>query len=869
MDEYIGKYRIKKLLGKGGMGEVFLAHDPTCHRSVALKRIRPDLFYKKKIRRRFLWEAQMAACLTHPSIISIYSIHPKQFFYTMACVNGDSLKALLRKTSLAPPYSLKNTQNSLIQIFLSTCKAMAYAHSKGIIHRDIKPENIVIGEFGEIILVDWGLAEFYNTQDPPSQPINQPQNIPGTPPYIAPELLLGFAPSIQSDIYSLGVILYQILTFKMPPFSSQKTERHKQKILPLPSETAPDKDIPSQLERITMKCLKEDRAERYQDLSSLICDVERFLQGAPEWIFHVKLDLHQKSDWCFHENVAITQYFAIIRSIHALEWVNIRISSQTFSENMQITTQVIPGPKNQGVGFLLNASAHPSPKGVDTGYYLWISSVEDFAQLYFEGIFIAQCPATKLLKHQENTITIVNHAEHITFSLNQSLEHSFAKQFHSPCAHFGVLLRDGDIQITKGITIHKSNHNALVNCLAVPDSFFNHKYYTEALQGYQNICTAFPGRLEGREALFRIGFTLLQQAKEDKKIELFDQARKAFEDLRSTPGAPLEYVGKAWAYEAENNLAEEIKCWDLSLRKYHKHPLWYRLEEYLTFRLRKAIHQDRKAAYHFALLVFLHIPHFFLTENNVDLRQGLQESLENLPFFCTSDPAKITIISLAFWTNRPLILLEFLEKKLIQSEYQYDALSALCMLGSEEIIKNSSHYDNLDSYQKQLLQFGKYLQNGILPTQTSIVYPLESNTDKNQEKKKSMLQIIHMWIPLIQKNLPATEALFTTLPQHTCQEQSSPFFFLYGIFLAQKFGKEKAKKHLLNVPSMLFPSSTSLFSYFLKNQISLSGHWGRHALHWERVQLLHQIHLFSLSIGDMKSEQESLQAIQDLHKKCF
>src|SRR3989344_3743883 len=123
----IGSYPILSSLGKGGMGEVFLAKDPVVDRKIAIKRIRPELVQNPTIQSRFLREAHVASVLSHPSIVPILAIHS------------------------IPP---------LARIFMQICEAVAYTHSKGILHRDLKPENIMIGKFGEVMILDWGIADF-------------------------------------------------------------------------------------------------------------------------------------------------------------------------------------------------------------------------------------------------------------------------------------------------------------------------------------------------------------------------------------------------------------------------------------------------------------------------------------------------------------------------------------------------------------------------------------------------------------------------------------------------------------------------------------------------------------------------------------
>src|ERR1700722_14845651 len=163
----IGPFELLRSLGKGGMGEVFLGKDPSCGRLIAIKKIRDDLSKHKTMQERFLREAKIAAQLTHPSIIPIYSICDDKdgLYYTMPYVEGETLKEILLKTRQQekkgePLHPIGSSVPALIRIFLDICQAVAYVHARGILHRDLKPENIIIGKYGEVVILDWGLADF-------------------------------------------------------------------------------------------------------------------------------------------------------------------------------------------------------------------------------------------------------------------------------------------------------------------------------------------------------------------------------------------------------------------------------------------------------------------------------------------------------------------------------------------------------------------------------------------------------------------------------------------------------------------------------------------------------------------------------------
>jgi eukaryotic-like serine/threonine-protein kinase len=151
----IGPYQVIGTIGKGGMGHVYLAFDPESGRRIAIKKIRQDYQEYPQVHERFLKEAKIASQLTHPSIIPIYSIHKdeKEIYYTMPYIQGETLKEVLKKAR-----AKKQAIPAFIRILISISQAIAYAHSNQVLHRDIKPENIIIGNFGEVMILDWGLA---------------------------------------------------------------------------------------------------------------------------------------------------------------------------------------------------------------------------------------------------------------------------------------------------------------------------------------------------------------------------------------------------------------------------------------------------------------------------------------------------------------------------------------------------------------------------------------------------------------------------------------------------------------------------------------------------------------------------------------
>ncbi len=373
LPEKIDRYFIIKSLGRGGMGEVFLANDPLCKREVALKQMRKELQHHPIMRERFLREAQVAARLTHPSIVPIFSIdlNLEKTYYTMPYVEGETLKQILKQSydeekTGQVQHPIGASLIALMRIFLSVCEAIAYTHSKGIVHRDLKPDNIIIGKYGEVLLLDWGLADFIGRdQTLPTEggdesenykDLTQPGIVPGTLNYIAPERLLGHPPQTTTDIYSLGVILYQLLTLRVP-FNRLSVKAFRksmlQEKLPNPVEIAPYRDVPQHLADMAKRCLSFSPENRYPLVDEIISELKNFLEGKPEWIPIAQLKTGEKTDWEFQENVLLAKHIAITRSPEVIEWVSLMISKGSFSGNLKIQTKIKMGTETQGVGILI------------------------------------------------------------------------------------------------------------------------------------------------------------------------------------------------------------------------------------------------------------------------------------------------------------------------------------------------------------------------------------------------------------------------------------------------------------------------------------------------------------------------------------
>jgi serine/threonine-protein kinase len=613
----IGTYKVEKKIASGGMGEIYLVYDSNCDRHVALKKIRSDRLQYPTLKDRFLREAKIASQMAHPSIIPIYNLHidTSEIFYTMPFIEGQTLKQIVRQCAEEGKQSPRSfipgrSIQCLMRIFLNICQAIAYCHSRGVLHRDIKPENVIVGKFGETFILDWGLADFINAPLPDSKEhfpkvefidLTRPGKIPGTLSYIPPERILGKPSTFSTDIYALGVILYQLLTLKLPFHRTTdkklKKQIEKEKLID-PIERAPYRDIPLELSQIATKCLRPDPLDRYASVDELIEKVENFIEGRGEWTSSTPLDCSDKNDWEFQENILMAKHVALTRAKDVMEWVTIMISKAGFLGKFKIETTLTLGRSCQGLGFLLNVAEKEERKGLlENSFCLWIGSQNNPGCTLFRGyVQILSAPETFLIPEKSYNIKIEREETHLKLYIDDRLVLDFLNHIPLSNPHVGIMLKDGDLEINP-LHVFVSSPTIMVNCLKIPDTFLSNKNYSKAFIEYRKISQAFPGRTEGREALFRAGITLVEEAADtssrSKKNILLQQALEEFGKLRNTPGAPLEYLGKSLVYKASKEVEEEIKCLELCLRKYIHHPLKYLIDEEVIFRLHQAAYQRK------------------------------------------------------------------------------------------------------------------------------------------------------------------------------------------------------------------------------------------------------------------------------------
>ncbi len=339
-----GRYVGAVELASGGMGTVYRAIDPELGRPVAIKvilgkRDRPDRIA------RFLREAQVTGQLVHPNIPPLHELsraEDGQLYFAMKWIEGRSLAAVLEERAGRGPAELAAARPELLGALVKVCDALAYAHSRGVIHRDLKPDNIMIGAYGEVLLMDWGIAKILGTSDVAvdearvaARELEAVQTLEGamlgTPAYMSPEQVEGRREEIdeRSDVYGLGAVIYEVLTGAQP---------YVARILPqllamivtgqwvAPSRRAPELGIPAELDRLVQKAMHPEKGKRYSNVREVREEIEAHLAGRP--LAAVTYTAWQRATKWMRRNRIVAAFLAVVSVLVPLLGVSLAIAAR-------------------------------------------------------------------------------------------------------------------------------------------------------------------------------------------------------------------------------------------------------------------------------------------------------------------------------------------------------------------------------------------------------------------------------------------------------------------------------------------------------------------------------------------------------------
>src|SRR5215471_2784916 len=311
ISEKISHYRIIKKLGAGGMGEVYLAEDARLRRKVALKILSTELTKNPDKLRRFEQEAIAASALSHPNILVIHEIGTEadHHFIATEFVEGETLRDRMSRK--------KMDFEDALDVAIQASSALAAAHKAGIVHRDIKPENIMLREDGYIKVLDFGLAKLIEAQAPSADTEAQtvaridtdPGTVMGTVNYMSPEQARGKTVDSRTDVFSLGVVVYEMVAGR-PPFGGDSSTEVLAAILDRepPPLARFEPDAPPELQRIVSKALRKDREQRYQTIKDLLIDLRNLRE---ELNFEAKLERSISPESAARSGIAITSGLAV------------------------------------------------------------------------------------------------------------------------------------------------------------------------------------------------------------------------------------------------------------------------------------------------------------------------------------------------------------------------------------------------------------------------------------------------------------------------------------------------------------------------------------------------------------------------------
>jgi eukaryotic-like serine/threonine-protein kinase len=559
----IGRFTILGRLGCGGMGEVFLAFDPRLSRKVALKRIRENRAEDPSLRRRFEIEAKVTSILQHPSIVPVYQYDDEgaDLYYTMRPIEGISLSELIEDLAAgkADPGADWSAAR-LVRLFLQATSAIAYAHSRGVIHRDLKPSNIMIGPFEEVLVLDWGMAKVIEEGKsengrPPLDPLlpiggntgGGPGYLIGTPAYMSPEGLRNEPATFGNDIFALGLILYELLALRHPWLAPTLPELSDAMTRPPepPARLQPARNIPEELSEVALRSIAYDPAARFPTVADFAKAVAQALEGSAPWSLEASGEDHDR--WKLmggHLKLAGDELLIGSRGAGGTFRY---FCMDRFPDDARLEFEFAATRGDDEIWAWFN---HPQPRDTSSeiGYRLGVfAGRRKSVALLRSGRIVAGVRSSPEPRAWHR-VTAMREDDRLSLRLDGEELYAYRDPIPLTGGFLGLAGRGATLRI-RNIHIASRGTSATVSCLAVPDAFYNRRFFEVARDEYRRIAASLPGRAEGKMAAFRAGLCILEMARQeeapDMRAWLLGEARAAFSNLPTNRDSRLAALGRA------------------------------------------------------------------------------------------------------------------------------------------------------------------------------------------------------------------------------------------------------------------------------------------------------------------------------------
>lgn len=604
----LANHRVLGLLGQGGMGNVYRAVDLFLGRQVALKVIAKALALHREL--RFILEAQVTGLVEHPGIVPVhaYGTTPDGCpWYTMKLIAGATLGDWLYEKShdgrIIPRRTDRPTLEQMLRVLIRTCEALGYAHSRGVIHRDIKPTNIMIGEFGEVLVLDWGLAKVQPAsplrklvQDAlavgaaelpttslfaanadhlelmtssgsssriisplaSNQFVTQEGRVCGTAEYMPPEQAAGLMDHMdgRADIYALGVILYEILSGARPAPAALRTPGE---VIP-PERVSPTWNIPPELSDLCCRMLAFDPSDRLETATAVAEELESFLAGRPPWrrVVSVKpddpFDLHwQPLTGLWSSPDAVLQpelmppsskpaFSSALTVMHQRRvWGDIRIEATGWVKRDSVgeLSILLAVPQEAVEENDVARSGYQLSLGVD-----WNAR----SRLRRLGVDVQAEPNVQVVPDSPARVVAEYAAGRVRMEYNGKVIFDYEDHFPLQGERWGFM-SVGPGARWENIEVWTRGTPLSVGVLTIPDTIYSNGRTDEAEQWYRKIAAEHAMRSEGRLACYKAGLCALDRGNRD-------EADRLWSSLALSPDSALMWIG--WATAARGDVLDEL-----------------------------------------------------------------------------------------------------------------------------------------------------------------------------------------------------------------------------------------------------------------------------------------------------------------------